>query len=104
MLDTPGRRRSAARRDEKECLRSHALYRWGRFAAGHAGRVLAVWAVVVLAVLALLVTQRPSISTSLTMSGTASEQVLATLTDKLPAAAGTQGTVAITATDGGRID
>lgn len=83
---------------------SHLLYRWGRFAATHAWRVLVVWLVLVAAVGVGLATQPKAISSDLTLAGTPAQDAMDTITEQLPQASGTQGSVAITATDGGRVD
>jgi RND superfamily putative drug exporter len=66
--------------------------------------VLAVWLFLVLAVVGLLITQTPRISTSLTLNNTPSQRVLDDIAAALPEAAGSQGTLAFTAADGGRVD
>ena len=83
---------------------SLALYRLARFAYRRPLRILGVWVVLLLVVAGLLVTQPRSIASGFTLSGTPSQQVLDTMTTELPEASGTQGTLAITADDGGRID
>ncbi|WP_420175635.1 MMPL family transporter [Luteococcus sp. OSA5] len=83
---------------------SRLLYRWGRWAATHTLPVLAGWLILVVGVGTLLVTQPKVVSTSLTLKGTPAQQVLDDLTRELPGADGTQGTLAITAEDGGRVD
>lgn len=67
-------------------------------------RVLTVWLLAVLTVVGLLVTQTASISTSLTLNDTSSQRVLDEIAAALPQAAGSQGTLAFTAADGGRVD
>lgn len=83
---------------------SHRLYRWGRFAATHARRVLVVWLVLVAAVVAGLATQPKAVSSSLTLAGTPAQNEMDAIAARLPQAGGTQGSVSVTAADGGRID
>lgn len=83
---------------------SGVLYRWGRLAALRPWRVLAVWLVVVGGVAGLLVTQTPSISTSLTLQDAPAQEVLDEIEVALPDAGGTQGAIVFTARDGGRVD
>lgn len=83
---------------------SRFLYRWGRLAATRPWRVLGVWALVVAGVAALLATQTPSIATTLTLDDAPAQEVLDDIAAALPEAAGTQGVIVFTATDGGRVD
>lgn len=83
---------------------SALLYRLGRRAALRPLLPLLAWLLVTVAVVALLVTQTPSISTSLTLDDAPAQQVLDDVTEALPEAGGTQGTLVFQATDGGRVD
>ena len=83
---------------------SALLYRLGRHAALRPLLPLVYWLLVILAVVALLATQTPSISTSLTLDNAPAQQVLDEVTEALPEAGGTQGTLVFEATDGGRVD
>ncbi|EYR65252.1 transporter [Actinotalea ferrariae CF5-4] len=83
---------------------SALLYRLGRRAALRPLMPLLSWLFVILAVVALLVTQAPSISTSLTLDDAPAQQVLDEVTEALPEAGGTQGTLVFQADDGGRVD
>lgn len=65
---------------------------------------LVSWLFVILGVVALLATQTSSISTSLTLDDAPAQQVLDEVTEALPEAGGTQGTLVFQATDGGRVD
>lgn len=83
---------------------SALLHRLGRQAAVRPLPFLVSWLLVILAVVALLATQTPSISTSLTLDDAPAQQVLDDVTEALPEAGGTQGTLVFQATDGGRVD
>ncbi|MGM0386683.1 MAG: MMPL family transporter, partial [Actinomycetota bacterium] len=83
---------------------SALLYRLGRRAALRPSVPLVSWLFVILAVVALLATQTSSISTSLTLDDAPAQQVLDEVTEALPEAGGTQGTLVFQATDGGRVD
>ncbi len=83
---------------------STLLYRLGRRAALRPLVPLVSWLLVILAVVALLATQTPSISTSLTLDDAPAQQVLDDVTRALPEAGGTQGTLVFQAADGGRVD
>lgn len=83
---------------------SALLYRLGRRAALRPLVPLLTWLFIVGAVVALLATQTPSISTSLTLDDAPAQQVLDSVTEALPEAGGTQGTLVFRATDGGRVD
>lgn len=83
---------------------SALLHRLGRRAALRPLVPLVSWLLVLLAVVALLLTQTPSISTSLTLDDAPAQQVLDEVTEALPEAGGTQGTLVFQATDGGRVD
>ena len=65
---------------------------------------LVSWLFVILAVVALLATQTSSISTSLTLDDAPAQQVLDEVTEALPEAGGTPGTLVFQAIDGGRVD
>lgn len=83
---------------------SALLHRLGRQAALRPLVPLLSWLVVVLAVVGLLATQTPSISTSLTLDDAPAQQVLDDVSEALPEAGGTQGTLVFQASDGGRVD
>jgi RND superfamily putative drug exporter len=83
---------------------SIALYRLGRFAFARPWRVLLAWVLLVGVVVGLLATQPHKISTGLTLQGTASQATLDEVSAQLPGAGGTQGTIIVTARDGGRVD
>lgn len=83
---------------------SLVLHRFGRFAFGHPWRVLAAWALLVGLVLTLLATQPRAMATGLTLANTPSQATLDKISASLPGAGGTQGTLVITAEDGGRVD
>ncbi|MFK5646976.1 MMPL family transporter [Ornithinimicrobium sp. LYQ121] len=83
---------------------SALLYRLGRRAALRPLIPLLSWLLVIGAVVALLATQTPSISTSLTLDDAPAQQVLDDVSEALPEAGGTQGTLVFQATDGGRVD
>lgn len=83
---------------------SRFLARWGRYAATHSWRVLALWGVALIGLAALLATQPKEISTHLTIADTPAQQVLDEVTAELPMAGGTQGTIVFTAKDGGAVD
>ncbi len=83
---------------------SLALHRLARFAFLHPARVLGPWALLLVVVATLLVTQPRSIATGFTLDGTPSQEVLDTVSAELPEAGGVQGTLVITADDGGRLD
>lgn len=83
---------------------SLVLHRLGRFAFTHPWRVLAAWALLVGLVLTLLATQPRAMATGLTLANTPSQATLDTISASLPGAGGTQGTLVITAEDGGRVD
>lgn len=83
---------------------SGVLYRWGRFAATRPWRVLGAWLLVVVGVGALLLTQDPRISTTLTLRQAPAQQVLDEVEASMPEAGGTQGVIVFTARDGGRVD
>lgn len=83
---------------------SALLHRLGRQAAARPLPFLVSWLLVILAVVALLATQTPSISTSLTLDDAPAQRVLDDVTEALPEAGGTQGTLVFQATDGGRVD
>lgn len=80
------------------------LYRLGKRAALRPLVPLLAWLLVILAVVALLATQSTSISTGLTLDDAPAQQVLDDVTEALPEAGGTQGTLVFQATDGGRVD
>ncbi|WP_291378436.1 MMPL family transporter [Demequina sp.] len=80
------------------------LYRLGRRAALRPLVPLLSWLLVILAVVALLATQSTSISTNLTLDDAPAQQVLDDVTEALPEAGGTQGTLVFHATDGGLVD
>lgn len=83
---------------------SLVLHRFGRFAFRHPWRVLAAWALLVGLVLTLLATQPRAVATGLTLAKTPSQATLDSISASLPGAGGTQGTLVITAEDGGRVD
>ncbi|QQR99575.1 MAG: MMPL family transporter [Austwickia sp.] len=83
---------------------SIALHRFARFAFRHPKRVLGGWLVLLGVVAALLATQPRSIASGFSLHGTPSQEVLDTVSARLPEAGGTQGTLVFTARDGGRID
>jgi len=80
------------------------LYRLGKRAALRPLVPLFSWLLVILAVVTLLATQSTSISTNLTLDDAPAQQVLDHVTEALPEAGGTQGTLVFHATDGGRVD
>ena len=83
---------------------SIALHRLARFAFRHPLKVLPVWVVLVAVVAALLATQPRTIATGFSLHGTPSQDVLDTVATELAEAGGTQGTLVVTADDGGRVD
>ncbi|GAA4895838.1 MMPL family transporter [Tessaracoccus lubricantis] len=80
------------------------LYRLGRTAATRPLAFLAAWLLVIAAVVGLLLTQTPSISSRLTLDDAPAQLVLDEVTAALPEAGGTQGTLVFSADDGGRVD
>lgn len=83
---------------------STLLYRLGKRAALRPLVPLLAWLLVIVAVIALLTTQTPSISTSLTLDDAPAQKVLDEVTLALPEAGGTQGTLVFKASDGARLD
>jgi RND superfamily putative drug exporter len=83
---------------------SRHLYRWGRYAATHAGRVLLVWLLALLAVGALLITQPKVIATGFRLGETPSQQVLDEIKAALPEAGGASGMLAFSTSDRVRVD
>ena len=69
------------------------LYRLGRTAATRPLAFLAAWLLVIAAVVGLLLTQTPSISSRLTLDDAPAQLVLDEVTAALPEAGGTQGTL-----------
>lgn len=80
------------------------LYRLGKRAALRPLVPLFSWLLVILAVVALLATQSTSISTNLTLDDAPAQRVLDHVTEAIPEAGGTQGTLVFQANDGGRVD
>ncbi len=79
------------------------LYRLGRTAATRPLAFLAAWLLVIAAVVGLLLTQTPSISSRLTLDDAPAQLVLDEVTAALPEAGGTQEPSS-SADDGGRVD
>jgi RND superfamily putative drug exporter len=80
------------------------LYRLGRYAFDHPLRILGVWLLVIAAVVGLLVTQPRVISSGLTLDDTPSQRVMDSISEAMPQAQGTQGSLVFTSADGARID
>ena len=80
------------------------LSRLGRFSFDHPLRVLGAWLVVIAAVVGLLATQPREIASGLTLDDTPSQQVMDSISETMPQAQGTQGSLVFTSTDGGRVD
>lgn len=83
---------------------SAILYRLGRVAFRRPLLVILAWVIVLGSVVGLAATSDGRISTSLTIDGTRSQQVLDQLRDELPQASGGQGTLVFTAPNGERLD
>ena len=83
---------------------SSVLYRLGRYAFDHPLRILGVWLLVIAAVVGLLVTQPRVISSGLTLDDTPSQRVMDSISEAMPQAQGTQGSLVFTSADGARID
>ncbi|MFN2318407.1 MAG: MMPL family transporter [Dermatophilaceae bacterium] len=80
------------------------LSRLGRYSFDHPLRVLGAWLVIIAAVVGLLLTQPTSISTGLTLDDTPSQRVMDTISETMPQAQGTQGSLVFTSVDGTRVD
>ena len=80
------------------------LYRLGRFGYTKPWVFIGAWAVVLGVVFGAIGLNGGKISTSVTIEGTPSKQVLDTLAKRLPAASGSQGSIVFTAPEGERLD
>jgi len=83
---------------------SFVLYRLGRYSFDHPLRILGVWLLVIAAVVGLLVTQPRVISSGMTLDDTPSQRVMDSISEAMPQAEGTQGSLVFTSADGARID
>ena len=83
---------------------SAVLHRLGLFAFRRPLVVILGWLVLLAATIGLAATSDGHISTSMTIDGTPSEQVLDQLQRELPQASGGQGALVFTAPDGQRLD
>ena len=80
------------------------LSRLGRYSFAHPLRILGAWLFVIAAVIVLLATQPREIASSLTLDDTPSQQVMDSISETMPQAQGTQGSLVFTSMDGGRVD
>lgn len=83
---------------------SSSLYRLGRAMAAHAWKVVAAWAVVMIAVAGLAVGLGGSFSTEFEIPGTESQAGLDSLATRFPEMGGTSGDIVFVAEDGSDID
>ncbi|MDN5765294.1 MAG: MMPL family transporter [Humibacillus sp.] len=83
---------------------SRYLYRLGALAHHRPLPVVIAWLLLLASVVGLALTSGGRISTSMTIDGTPSQQVIEALREKLPAASGGQGTIVFTAPEGERLD
>jgi len=79
---------------------SALLYRFGRWCAEHAVRVLAAWLLIILMLGGAVVLTGGKLNNTFTISGTESMTGLDILAQRLPQSAGTSEQVLITADDG----
>ena len=77
-----------------------SLYRVGRWVAAHAGRVLIVWAVVLVASVGLVGALKPTLSPNITLNDIPAQQVVDDLQQSFPVAARGSGQVVFQTTDG----
>ena len=77
-----------------------SLYRVGRWVAAHAGRVLIVWAVVLVASVGLVAALKPTLSPNITLNDIPAQQVVDDLQQSFPVAARGSGQVVFQTTDG----
>ena len=77
-----------------------ALYRVGRWVAAHAGRVLVVWLVVLVASVGLFAALKPKLSSTITLNDIPAQQVVEDLQQSFPVAARGSGQVVFQTTDG----
>jgi RND superfamily putative drug exporter len=77
-----------------------SLYRVGRWVAAHAGRVLIVWAVVLVASVGLVGVLKPTLSPNITLNDIPAQQVVDDLQQSFPVAARGSGQVVFQTTDG----
>ena len=80
------------------------LYRWGALAYRGKWWVTAIWVVLIAAIVGLIVVNPPKLSNEIRIDGTAAQEVIDDLSDRLPDASGGQGIIAFHSTDGERID
>ncbi|QBE49671.1 MMPL family transporter [Leucobacter triazinivorans] len=83
---------------------SSLLYRWGALAYRGKWWVTAIWVVLIAAIVGLIVMSPPKLSNEIRIDGTAAQEVIDDLADRLPDASGGQGILALHSTDGERID
>ncbi|UFU04103.1 MMPL family transporter [Ruania suaedae] len=83
---------------------STLLYRLGALAYRTRGRVIAVWVLLLALVGGALALNPPQLSTEFRIDGTPAQQVLDTLDEEMPSAAGAQASIVFTAPEGERVD
>jgi len=80
------------------------LNRLGRFAFNHRWIVIGAWALILAIVVAVLIAVPPKVSSEFRIDGTPSQDVLDTLSENFPDAAGSQAFIVFAADDGDHVD